>query len=290
MLYRMGVIMLLMLAAGCGTGPETSKVAAFGAAATSTVSVIGETGRLENDLAVAYATEINACRYLQAQHYTIAPKRLDPVEPRMKAQEEFLKALSGYAAALSKATDPNAVANLKAAANQLTGSASKFLAAASPVAPGAALAAPVFKAGVDTLVHVSEAQRMKEIRKIAAEVDPLLLDAAFIIREDDEKDAELLRRRLLRWEAAAKCNLQNMGQDRAGAYQQFMALNKAKREFEVRKDIADQRADAIVRLAQAHTALATGSEDLRSVTESINAFVDGIAGLRAAVGKGSASQ
>lgn len=287
MLYRMGVIMLLMLAAGCGTGPETSKVAAFGAAATNTVSVIGETGRLENDLAVAYATEINACRYLQAQHYTIAPKRLDKVEPRLREQAKFLQALSAYAAALAKATDPNAIANLKAAAGRLSGSASAFIAAASPTA---ALAAPVVKVGVDALVNVSEAQRMREIRQIAAEVDPLLVDAAELVMDGDRKDEALLRRQLARWESAARCGLRYVEAGSPGAYQQLMAIDKAKRDFEARERIANRRVYAMATLIRAHHSLAEGSGDLASATAAINTFLDSISGFEAVIGKGSEGQ
>lgn len=280
MLYRAGMISLLLLAAGCGTGPNTKDVAAFGTATESAVAVIGETGRLEQDLAVAYAAEANACRYLQGQPYVVASPRIAAPVSRLTEQKAFVTALTRYATALSRATDPAAVAELEAAAGKLTESASSLIAAASPAS---VVAAPVIRAGVKGVVFLSEQQRMQRIRAIIADTDPWLFDAVFILLKNDENDRELLSRRLREWEGAARCSMRQVQPQRADAYQQFMASDRAKREYLARERTANRRVLAIGTLAETHRQLARGQIDLATATTQINSFlelVDSLAAIR----------
>ncbi|MDF1631689.1 hypothetical protein [Mycoplana sp. MJR14] len=278
MRYRAGIISLLFLLTGCGTGPSTKDVAAFGAATANAVSVIGETASLEQDLAVAYATEVNACRYLQGRPYVVGSLRIVPPVPRLAEQKKFLAALTRYATALSKATDPAAVAELEAAAGKLTESASSLIAAATPAN---AVAAPVVKAAVKGLVFLSEQQRMQKIRTIIADTDPWLFDAMFILLENDENDRDLLDRRLREWEGAARCTMRQVQPARAGAYQQFMASDKAKREYLERERAANRRVLAVGTLAETHRQLARGQIDLAAATAQINSLLDIVGSLEA---------
>lgn len=287
--FRLVAVSLFVIVGGCAATPGIVEVASFGEATTNAVSVIGETSQLEDDLALAYATELNACRYLRSQSYVVAPLRTDPPQRHLAEQAAFLKALSNYATALSKATDPNAIAKLKAAANQLTTSAAKLLTAASAAAPGAAIIAPIFKASVDVGIFISERQKMHEIQKIAADVQPLLLDATFLILNDDDKDRDILRKRLRSWETAARCSLQHIRPSSGEAYQQFVSLDKAKREFMAREEIANRRVTAITKVQAAHAILAKGNADLDGATDDINVFLDDIAGLKTAIDEERAS-
>ncbi|ARO32340.1 hypothetical protein NXC14_PA00043 (plasmid) [Rhizobium sp. NXC14] len=101
MWYRSAAISLLIIVGGCAATPNTVEVASFGEATTNAVSVVGETSHLEDELALAYATELNACRYLRSQSYAVAPLRTDSPQRHLAEQVAFLKALSNYAAALS---------------------------------------------------------------------------------------------------------------------------------------------------------------------------------------------
>jgi hypothetical protein len=280
---RATALSIFTLIAGCGTGPDTNDVASFGTATTNAVSVIGETGKLENELAVASATQSNACRYLQSRTYNVAPNRVNAVARHLVEQAKFLAALSDYAEALSKVTSFEAIAKLKAAANQLTASATQLLTAVSVGAPGAAVVAPVFKAGVDSAIYIGKAKRMQEIREIASAVHPLLVDATFVILNEDEDDRRLLNIKLETWEKAARCNLALIRPDSGAAYEQFMAIDKAKREFHAREAIANRRVTVITKVQAAHAILAEGGANLRSATDDINTFLDDVAGLKAAI-------
>lgn len=282
---RVGFLSTIAVVAGCTTAPNQDDVVSFGTATSSAVSVIGETAKLENDLAVAYTVETNACRYLQSRKYDIAPIRAGHPESHLQEQVAFLKALSSYADALSKVTSPEAISKLKTAANQLTTSATKLVSAASVASPPAAVVAPVFKFGADTAVLVGEARRMQEVREIAATVHPLLFDATSIILNEDEEDREILSKRLNAWETAARCSLDRARGSGNSAYGQFIALDKAKRDFRAREEVANRRVTAIAKVQAAHAVLAEGSRNLRAATDDINMFLDDIAALKAAIGK-----
>jgi hypothetical protein len=168
------------LLTSCGTMPSADDVAKLGAATANAVSVIGETGKLEDDLSVAFATDMNACKYLQSSTYLTGPPRADRTVTRLKDQAAFLSALSDCAQAISKATDPNAIAKLKAAAAQVTTSATEILTAAAVLAPGAAAVAHVVKISVDSAVFFSEQERIRQIHQIAKSLQPYLLDATVL--------------------------------------------------------------------------------------------------------------
>ncbi|MGV2069052.1 hypothetical protein [Agrobacterium sp. 22-226-1] len=281
---------IFALIAGCGTAPDTNDVASFGTATTNAVSVIGETGNLENELAIASVTQRNACRYLQSRTYNVASERADSPATHLVEQAKFLAALSDYAEALAKVSSPDAIAKLRAAATQLTTSATQLLTAASAAAPGAAVVAPVFKAGVDSTIYIGEARRMREVREIAFAVHPLLVDVTFIILSEDEEDRRLLTAKLATWDKAARCSLAHIRTDSGAAYEQFMAIDRAKREFHAREATANRRVSAITKVQAAHKILAEGGRNLRSATEDINMFLDDVAGLKAAIAKGGKSQ
>lgn len=280
---------LISLAAGlssCGTAVQTADVAKFGTAATTAVSVVAETGRLENDLSVAYAIENNACRYLKSANYTIAPPRADRPVARLQERDAFLDALSDYASALAEATDPDAIANLKAAADKLTSSAARLSAAASP---GAAVIAPVFKLAVDSGVYLSELERMRQIREIAKEVQPYLNDATVLVFNEYDNDQKLIKQRMKRWEEAARCNLSQVRRTGGAAYQQYAAIDKAKRDFEERSQIVAKSIELMTKVLKAHQDLADGSTGLASAIADINLFLDDIADLKNAIAANEAS-
>lgn len=62
-LFRVSFLPILLLAS-CASRPKTDDVAQFGTATMNAVAVIREPGQLESDLAIAYSTETNLCRYV----------------------------------------------------------------------------------------------------------------------------------------------------------------------------------------------------------------------------------
>lgn len=284
-----GMVSIAISLSSCGSGVQSAQVAKFGAAATNTVSLVAEAGRLENDLSVAYATEDNACLYLKSSRYTIAPPRANAPILRLQERDAFLKALSGYAKALATATDPDAVANLKAAAAKLTASAARLSTAAAVASPGAAVVAPVFKLAVDSGVYMSEQDRLRRIQEIAKEVQPYLNDATVLVFNEYRDDQKLIKKRMMQWEAAARCNLAHFRKTGVAAYQQYATIDKAKRDFQDRSRIVGESIELMTRLLEAHQDLADGSKNFADAITDINLFLDDIADLKKAIAANKAT-
>ncbi|QCJ00871.1 hypothetical protein [Agrobacterium larrymoorei] len=123
---------------------------------------------------------------------------------------------------------------------------------------------------------------MREIREIAVAVQPLLLDATFLILNEDTDDLQLIDDRLKAWESGARCSL-DQARKRGGAYEQYISIDKAKRDFLTRRQIVTKSVAAINKVQEAHRKLADGSPDLSSSVEDINTFLDDIAELKKAI-------
>jgi hypothetical protein len=224
-----------------------------------------------------------SCTYLSTAKIQLASNPLKPEElGKVAEQKKFLAALSGYAKALSQAADPAGLAKLRTAAAGFSTSAGK-LAAASPLGPASApIAGHVIKFAVNSVVNLSEIERQKQIREIAASVHDQIVDGAFLILNDEDEIRRTLIIAMKRWERHAECVLAQVRRThKSEAHEMFVQLSRARMAYTARLKTLGKSVSLMARVIQTHKAVVDGSADLAVVLAEFDAFVAEIKALRA---------
>jgi hypothetical protein len=206
-----------------------------------------------------------------------------PSEPSktITEQAKFLEALSGYAGALSEATDPASIAKLKAAASEFSSSAATLV-AATPGGVAIPAAGSAIRLVVNSVVNFSEIQRQQAIRQIAAAVNDDLSDGLQLVLNDAENIRQFHLTRMRGWEEAARCNLRIV-QKSSSAMATFNAFEAEKRLYVARIIALDSGVTAMGNVLIAHDKIATGTGDLRAAVAELNIFLENVLELKKAI-------
>lgn len=274
------LVFILLVGIGCA-GPRTDDVKAFGETTTKAVTLLKDSASLEGELAMRTATLQNACRYLNGHRYQLAAARTSRPPATITEQLKFLNALAGYADALSKATDPESITKLRAAAAQFSGAAAGFVAAVPGGASLSPVAGPVTKLFVNGVVDFSELQRQRQIRQIAASVNDDLLDGLKLVLDDHEGIRELEFQRIRDWEAAARCNLASVRRHQALAT--FIDFDKEQRGYLARLHALDGAVKAMGQVVLAHDKIVNSEGDLGAAVHQLNLYLDNLLELKKAI-------
>lgn len=199
-------------------------------------------------------------------------------------QARFLRALQNYAAALAVATDPESIRKLRAAAAGLADAGSK-LAAVSPAGPASSqLTGSVLKLVFNALVNISEMEKRKQIRDIAAAVHNQIVDGAVLVSNDELEIRTALEKKLRTWSRRADCVLKRVRHSsRAEAHELFIAMDKQKRQYESRLETLGDSPKLMGLILKAHKEVVEGSADLEETLAQFDAFVADIAALKTAI-------
>ena len=240
----------------------------------------------EVDLARERGIEKQACQFLRGGPIVLAGKPDGKVSPSLAEQLKLLDAISAYATALSKATDPQVMADLEASAATLSDSVTGF-ATGLPQASTSPIFGPTVKLISTIAVDIVELETRARLRQVIQHMDPFIRTASeklLVDLDPVEKDMVLSFKV---WQRAKACNLRAIRADIQTAkndlYTNYKEADIIARQFQERITVLDGRDEILLALQQAHFALLSDSVDFKASLQKLKDIVAQLQVLKKAI-------
>lgn len=285
-MWRIVILLIAYLLSGCSTSPTSRQVAEFGSSADGAIAVVKGARTVEIDLARERTIERQACGFLRGSPIVLAAKPDGALSPNLAPQLELLGAISDYAAALSKATDPQVMADVEAAAGALSGSTVAF-AGSLPSASSSPLIGPAVQLVSTVAIDIIEMEMRARLRRVIQQTDPFLRTAAAKLLEDLGPVQTDMARSFAQWKHARACSLEymraNPATPRSDLYASFKDADSVARQFQQRITILDNSPALLGALQQAHFNLLNSDVDIEISLQKLRAIVKNLEELKKAL-------
>lgn len=285
-MWRILVVLIAYLLSACSTSPTSKQVAEFGKSADAAVAIVKDARSAEVDLVRERTIERQACSFLRGSPIVLAAKPDGALSPNLAPQLELLGAISDYAAALSKATDPQVMADVEAAAGALSDSTVAF-AGSLPSASSSPLIGPAVHLVSTVAIDIVEMEMRARLRKVIQQTDPFLRTATTKLLEDLGPVQTDVARSFAQWKRARACSLEymraNPGTPRSDLYASFKDADSVARQFQQRIAVLDNSPALLSALLQAHFNLLNSDVDIEISLQKLKAIVKNLEELKKAL-------
>jgi len=275
--------MFACLVVGCSSTPTSKQAATFGTSATAALELVKDARAVEADLGRERSIERYACNFLRGGKIVLAAKPEGKFSPVLVEQIQLLDAISNYADALSKATDPEIAAKLEASAATLSDSV-VTLAGSLPAASASPIIGPAVKLISTVAVDVIELETRARLREVITRTDPFLRTAAAKLLEDLATVEIDTARSFAQWKAARACSLEALRSDiRTPAHRLYTSYKDADavgRQFHQRSLALAQRGEILGALLRAHYDLISDEVDLDATLQKLKDIVQRLNALK----------
>jgi hypothetical protein len=274
-----------LVCGGCSLSPTSEQAASFGKSADTALTMLTNARAVEGDLALHTEIETRACNYLKENIIGFAAHTTGPVSAAYAPQIELLQAITEYAQALSKATDPKLTSDLESAAGKLTASSGTFV-KSLPSASSSPIFGPAINVVSSVAINLVEIDTRQRIRNVVEQTDPFLQTAAIKLLKDLEPVESRLRVSYQKWLGEKECILRSIRSSpelsKAVIYKVYIDADQEARNFSVRLDVLAKRGKILGALLDAHYQLLSTDVDFDASLSKLQSVITELQALQKA--------